>query len=256
MEEEIVRALHRAETERLPVDPLTEKFPSLTPAEAYSIQRELVGRKLREGARVIGRKIGLTSAAMQQALGVGEPDYGLLLDTMAVENGGTIELERLIQPKVEGEVAFVLKKDLRGPALTIADVLSATDYVTPALEIIDSRIRDWKIRLADTIADNASSGMFVLGVERIAVDEVDLPQVEMVLEKNGEKVLGGTGAAVLGNPAFAVAWLGNKLSEFGDELKAGEVILSGSLTAALVVAKGDSVTARFHHLGSAGVRFS
>jgi len=240
----------------LPVDPLTEKFPSLTPAEAYSIQRELVGRKLREGARVIGRKIGLTSAAMQQALGVGEPDYGLLLDTMAVENGGTIELERLIQPKVEGEVAFVLKKDLRGPALTIADVLSATDYVTPALEIIDSRIRDWKIRLADTIADNASSGMFVLGVERIAVDEVDLPQVEMVLEKNGEKVLGGTGAAVLGNPAFAVAWLGNKLSEFGDELKAGEVILSGSLTAALVVAKGDSVTARFHHLGSAGVRFS
>jgi 2-keto-4-pentenoate hydratase len=253
---ELAEALCRAETERKPIAPLTEAHPDLTLEEAYAIQLENVERKLREGHRVVGKKIGLTSKAMQQMLGVDQPDYGHLLDTMAVESGGEVPMDRLLQPKAEAEIAFVLKSDLQGPGLTVADVLSAVDYLVPAIEIIDSRIRDWKIKLADTIADNASSGMFVLGDSRVAVDHVDLRLMGMVLEKNGEVVLTGAGSAVLGNPAIAVAWLANKLSEFGLSLKAGEVILSGALSAAVAVAKGDAVTAHFAHLGSVGVRFT
>ena len=255
-QQDLAEALYRAERERKPITPLTSQHPDLTSEEAYPIQLEIVRRKIKDGGRVVGKKIGLTSKAMQRMLGVDQPDYGHLLDTMAVKDGSQVPINELLQPRVEGEVAFVLREDLCGPEVTEQDVLSATDYLVPAIEIIASRILDWKVQLPDTVADNASSGMFVLGETQASVDQVDLRLVGMVLEKNGEVELTGAGAAVLGNPARAVAWLANKLSEFEISLKAGEVILSGALTAAFEVERGDVVKAEFDHLGSVSVAFS
>lgn len=252
---EIAKTLNRAEIERQPIDPLTDAYPDLTLADAYAIQKEVVSQKLKQGSRVKGKKVGFTSPAVQQMLGMDEPGYGYLLDSGAVGNDEPFPFDRLLQPKVEAEIAFVLKNRLRGPGLTIHDILSATDYLTPAFEILDSRIRDWKIKRADTIADNASHGLFVVGDTRLPVDKIDLPLVEMKLEKNGEVVVTGTGNAVLGNPALSVVWLANKLSEVGLELEAGEVILSGSLSTPLMVAKGDAVSATFGELGSVAIRF-
>ena len=248
-------ALYRAEIERTPIAPLTEIHPDLTVEDAYAIQLQVVDRKLKEGRRVVGRKIGLTSKAMRQMFGVDQPDYGHLLDTMAVVSGGQVPIGELLQPKIEAEIAFVLKRDLPGPGVTQSDLMAATEYVTPALEIIDSRIRDWKIKLADTIADNGSSGRFVVGNSRTPVDQVDLRLAGMVLEKNGEVILTGAGAAASGHPAIGAAWLANTLSEFGRSLKAGEVILSGSLSAAAAVARGDTVQAHLAGLGSVSVTF-
>ncbi len=238
------------------VAPITSLYPDITPAEAYQIQLVTIQRKLEQGYRVVGKKIGLTSQAMQKLLGVDQPDYGHLLDDMVVENGGEIPFHKVLQPRVEGEIAFVLKRDLTGPRVTELDVLQATDYVLPALEIVDSRIADWKITLPDTIADNASSGLYVLGGKPVSVDKVDLAQIGMVLYKNGEIVNTGVGAAALGNPATCVAWLANKLFEFGIVLKAGEVVLSGALSAAANAAPGDHFQARLAHLGEVSVRFT
>lgn len=228
----LATALLEAERERRPIAPLTASWPDLTPADAYAIQLEVLARKLQQGSRVVGKKIGLTSQAIQQMFGVDQPDYGHLLDTMAIADGGQAPMARLLQPKIESEIAFVLERDLQGPGLTAADVLAATDYVVPALEIIDSRISDWQIKLADTIADNASSGLFVVGARKTKVEQLDLRLVGMVVEKNGADALTAAGAAVLGHPANAVAWLGNKMAEFGVSLRAGEVLLSGALAAA------------------------
>jgi 2-keto-4-pentenoate hydratase len=238
------------------VQPITVLDPEITETEAYHVQLVTIERKIREGRRVTGKKIGLTSLAMQKLLGVDQPDYGHLLDDMVVENGGEIPLHRVLQPKVEGEIAFVLKRDLIGPRVTELDVLLATDYVLPALEIVDSRVADWKITLPDTIADNASSGLYVLGGKPIPADQLDLAQIGMVLYKNGEIVNTGVGAAALGNPATCVAWLANKLYTFGIPLRAGEVILSGALSAAVNAAPCDHFHARFAHLGEVSVRFS
>ena len=248
--------LYRAERERKPIAPLTRAHPGLTLEEAYPVQLEIIRRKVQEGQRVVGKKIGLTSSAIQRMFGIDQPDYGHLLDTMAVKNGCTVPMDRLLQPKVEGEIAFVLRDELRGPGVTEQDVVSATDHLAPAIEILGSRILDWKIKLPDTIADNASASMFVLGDAKARVDQVDLRLVGMALEKNGEVKLTGAGAAVLGNPARAVAWLANKLSEFEISLKAGEVILSGALSEALDVKVGDVVRADFDGLGSVSVVFS
>lgn len=248
--------LAQAEIQRKGVEPLTELVDHLSINEAYEVQLVTIGRRLEKGQKIVGKKIGLTSLAMQQLLGVDQPDYGHLLDDMVIENGNKISFDRVLQPKVEGEIAFVLKKDLIGPHVTEADVLEATDYVLPALEIVDSRVADWKIKLQDTIADNASSGLYVLGGKPIPVDQIDLPQVGMVLYKNGEIVNSGIGAAALGNPATCVAWLANKLSEFGIPLKAGEVILSGALSAAISAEPGDFFQARFAHLGEVNVKFT
>ncbi len=253
---ELADALYWAEKRREPIEPLTERYPELTVADAYAIQAEVIARKVREGARVVGKKIGLTSPAMQQMLGVDQPDYGYLLDWMEVADGGRIELGHLIQPRIEGEIAFVLRRDLVGPEVEVEEVLEATEYVVPALEVIDSRIRDWRIRLADTIADNASSGVFVLGKQRWGVSGLDLATVQMVLRCNGKDVLQGVGSAVLGHPARAVAWLARALSAFGERLRAGEVILSGSLGAARPVTSGDLIEADFQQLGTVSVRFA
>ncbi len=252
---DLARALHRAEIEGHPIDPLTDAYPDLTVEDAYAIQKEVLRQKSKQASQVRGRKVGFTSPAVQQMLGMDEPGYGYLLDSGAVANGGQVSFDRLLQPKVEAEIAFVLKDRLRGPGLTIPDVLSATDYLVPAFEIIDSRIRDWRIKSVDTIADNASHGLFVIGDTRLAVNKVDLPGTQMELEKNGEVVATGTGKAVLGNPALSVVWLANKLSEVGGQLEAGEVILSGSLSTPLAVSKGDVVRATFGDLGSVAVRF-
>ncbi|MBX5466183.1 MAG: 2-keto-4-pentenoate hydratase [Firmicutes bacterium] len=247
--------LWEAERTGQPIAPLTEADPSLTVVDAYRIQLGVVERKVAQGEEVVGHKIGLTSKPMQRMLGVGEPDYGHLFRSMWYASGQVIQ-RQLIQPRVEPEIAFVLRRDLAGPGVTLHDVLSATEYVVPALEVIDSRIAAWRIKLVDTVADNASAGCFVLGGQPSPVGAVDLSTVGMVLWKNGEVVETGAGAAVLGHPGWGVAWLANKLAEFGTVLRAGHVVLSGSVSAAVPVAAGDAVRAHFGRLGSVEAAFA
>jgi 2-keto-4-pentenoate hydratase len=254
--DEAARSLYEAEKTRSAIRPLVETYPGLSPGDAYRVQHSLIDRKLEEGARVVGHKIGLTAVAMQQLLGVDQPDFGHILDTMMVANGGSVPRADLIYPRVEAEICFVLAEDLRGPGVTVPRVLAATRFVMASLEIVDSRVADWKITLADTIADNASSCGMVIGSRSIGVEGLDLRLLGMVLEKNGEIVNTAAGAAVLGHPAQAVAWLANKLAEFDVTLKAGEVILPGALSAAVTVQQGDYVQATFDHLGSVSVRFT
>lgn len=247
--------LLRAQEQRIPVEPLLARFPDMTVSQAYQIQMAGINKRLKAGRRIVGKKIGLTSRAMQEAFGVFEPDFGHLLDDMVILNGQTIAANRMLQPRCEAEIAFLLKRDLTGPGVTVADVLAATEAVLPALEIIDSRIADWKIRLQDTIADNASSAFVVLGHAMTPVHGLDLRLIGMVFEKNGRILSTGAGAAVLGHPAAAVAWLANKLHEFDVALKAGEVILSGALAAAAPAAAGDHFRAELDRLGSVSVCF-
>jgi 2-keto-4-pentenoate hydratase len=241
-------ALFDAERGRKPVPPLTEEDGSITVDDAYAIQLANVKRVLAMGHVVSGKKIGLTSPGIQKQLGVNEPDYGHLFAAMDCKDG-RVNTAALIQPKIEGEIAFVLKADLAGGGVSGDDVLGATDYVSAAFEIVDSRVADWRIRLADTIADNASSGRYVLGSVKLGLGEVDLPAVTMKLYKNGEPAGEGTGAAVLGDPCLAVAWLANRLWAYGVTLRAGEVILSGAFSAAPPAKKGDVFTAEFSSFG-------
>lgn len=254
--EQLAAELYQAQQQRVPVDPLTDRFPDITIAQAYQVQLALARRRQAEGRRVVGWKIGLSSKTMQEMLGVSEPDYGHLFDDMVVSTGQSVPAATLLQPRCEGEIAFILGRDLAGPGVTIADVLAATRGVMPALEIIDSRVRDWKIKIQDTIADNGSSAGLVLGDRLTPVEALDLRLVGMALYKNGELVGSGAGAASMGHPAAAVAWLVNKLAEFGLSLKAGEIVLSGSLSIAPFVTAGDTIRADFDRLGSVSVCFA
>ena len=236
--------------------PITETDPQITIDEAYRIQLRVMEMKKAAGQIVVGKKIGLTSLAMQAMLGVKEPDYGHVLNGMVVMEAEKIPAAALIAPRVEGELAFVLKEDLKGPGVTLTDVIRGSEGVIPSLEIIDSRIRDWKIKLPDTVADNASSARIVLGGILTPLPSLDLRTVGMVLEKNGEIAATAAGAAVLGHPAQAVAWLANKLAGYGITLRKGEVILSGSLTAAIPVAAGDFIRADFGPLGDVKTKFA
>jgi 2-keto-4-pentenoate hydratase len=238
------------------VQPVTELNPGLSIKEAYQIQLYTINEELKKGAKITGKKIGLTSKAMQDSLGVNEPDYGHLLNTMEIPDHGTISFKNVLQPRVEAEIAFILKKDLVGPNVSSFDVLNATEAIVPALEIVDSRIKDWKIKLADTIADNASSGMYVLGKTVKRVEDIDLKQIGMNLYKNDRLLNTGVGSAALGDPAKCVAWLANKLSHFGIVLKAGEVVLSGALSAAMPAEKDDHFYAKFAGLGEVHVSFT
>jgi 2-keto-4-pentenoate hydratase len=254
--EAVATDLYKAEKNAAPVDPLTVTYSGLTIEQAYQIQLKGVDMRCTQDARkIVGKKIGLTSVAMQKLLGVTEPDYGHLLDHMIVMEGVSIPRSELLLPKVEGEIAFVLKNALKGPGVTIADVLRATEGVMASIEIVDSRIRDWKIKLPDTIADNASSARFVLGSRLVPVNNLDLRLVGMVFEKNGEIVNTGAGAAVWGHPAASVAWLANRLAPFGISLEAGEIILSGAVTAAVDAQAGDFFHITFQDLGTVGARF-
>jgi len=253
--DEIAQELFVAEQRCLPILPITARYENLQAEDAYRIQLKVLDAKLRSGRTVIGKKVGLTSQAMQKMLGVNEPDYGHLLDNMVIANHGTVSVSSLLLPKVEAEIGFVLKHDLEGPNVNYVDVMMATDYVVPTLEIIDSRIADWKIKLVDTVADNGSSALVVVGDQKTRIEGKDLRTVGMVLFQNGVEVGNGAGAAALGHPAHAVAWLANKLSEFGIGLKAGELILPGALSGAVAVNQGDIVTAKFGGLGSVTVTF-
>ena len=252
----LAEKLLAAEKDRKPIPPLTDTETLLTVDEAYRVQLQVVELKKSSGQIVIGKKIGITSLAMQAMLGVEEPDYGHILNGMVVMEGEKISTAGLIQPRIEGEIAFVLKEELKGPGVTLTDVIRGSEGVIPSLEIIDSRITGWKIKLADTVADNASSARIVLGGKITPLLGLDLRTVGMTLEKNGEVVATATGAAVLGNPPQAVAWLANKLAVYGFSLRKGEVILSGSLTAAVPVAGGDFIRADFGVLGDVKIKFA
>jgi 2-oxopent-4-enoate/cis-2-oxohex-4-enoate hydratase len=248
-------ALFDALTARSPIAPLTASHPEMTIEDAYHVQQRMIARRLAQGDRVIGKKIGVTSKAVMNMLGVHQPDFGYLLDSMVFNEGESVDMDSLIQPKAEGEIAFLLKKDLQGPGVTAADVIAATEGVMACFEIVDSRIQDWKIRIQDTVADNASCGVFVLGDRLVDPRRVDLATCGMVLEKNGEIAVTGAGAATLGSPLTAVAWLANTLGRMGVTLRAGEVILSGALGAMVPVARGDNLRMTIGGIGGCSVRF-
>lgn len=222
---------------------------------AYAVQALGVARRVAEGRRIVGRKIGLTSAAVQAQFGVHTPDYGVLLDDMVVADREPLDLARLVQPRVEAEVAFVLGRDLDSPTTHVADVLRATEFVLPAIEVVDSRIAGWDIRIADTIADNASSGAVVLGTTPRSLDGLDLASVGMSLDHDGEVVSDGSGAACLGSPVIAVAWLARAVARHGRPLRAGEVILSGAL-GPMVPASAGVYRARLDGLGEVRADFT
>jgi 2-oxopent-4-enoate/cis-2-oxohex-4-enoate hydratase len=250
---ELYRALRTATA----VDPLTDRTPSITIDEAYRIQSVLNRLRVeRDGERVVGKKIGVTSRAVQEMLGVTRPDFGVLTTAMACPAGEAVPLEQMVQPRVEGEIAFVLARDLVGPGVTTADVLRATEYVLPCIEVVDSRIRDWRIRIQDTVADNASSGSFVPGDQAVSPLGLDFSLCGMVLERNGEVAATGAGAATLGSPVRAVAWLANTLGALGMPMRAGEVVLSGSLAALVPIGPGDHVRVRIDRIGEVSARFT
>jgi 2-keto-4-pentenoate hydratase len=240
----------------VPVEPLTGRHPDLTIEDAYAIQSRTIGRRIEAGAVIRGRKVGLTSAPMQRMLGVDEPDYGVILDDMLVEDGDAVQLSRLVQPRIEAELAFVMERDLAGPGVTAATALTAIAGVLPAVEIVDSRVADWRITLVDTVADNASSGLLVLGGALHRVVDLDLRLIGVVVTRGGALLDTGAGAAALGNPARCVAWLANKLATFGDSLRAGDVVLPGAVHRMVPVRAGDVFRAEFAHLGAVTVRFS
>jgi 2-keto-4-pentenoate hydratase len=257
-EEVITDSAHRfitAEQRCVPIEPITSLYPDLTEADAYHVQMAVVTANVEHGDRVIGRKVGATSQAIQQLLQINEPIYGTLLESNRVANGEAISLSRLIHPRVECEIAFLLGEDLAGPDIAVTDVSAATQAVMASLEINDPRTREWKIGSREAIADNGVAARFVLGEQRLSIEGLDLPNTTVVLKKNGEEVASATGAAVLGDPARAVAWLANKLAEHHQSLKAGEVVLPGSMTPIYPVGKGDRVEAEFDALGRVAVRF-
>ncbi|RSN66942.1 2-keto-4-pentenoate hydratase [Actinomadura sp. WAC 06369] len=239
-----------------PISPLTTDYPDMSIADAYAVQAVQVKTWTDAGARVKGHKVGLTSAAMQRQLGVNYPDSGVLLDSMFLPENDAIERARFLQPRVEPEVAFVLGRRLAGPGVTAADAVGAVEYVLPALEVIDSRIADWKIKLPDTIADNASSGGVVLGTRPVRLDGLDLALMGCLLHRNGNLIDTGAGGAVLGSPINALVWLANVLGESGQALEPGHVVLPGSITAMVPVAPGDTMTATFAGVGSVTARFA
>ena len=253
--EQLGTELYQALVDAKTVKPLTERHPDISIEDAYQIQKQLMKLRLAAGERVIGKKIGVTSKAVMNMLGVYQPDFGYLTDGMVYNEGQAIPMSRLIQPKAEGEIAFVLKKTLKGPGISSADVLAATEGVMACFEIVDSRIEDWKIKIQDTVADNASCGVFVLGDRLVDPRDVDLNTCGMVLEKNGDIVATGAGAAALGAPANAVAWLANTLGRLGIALEAGEVVMSGSLAIMVPVAAGDNLRVSIGGIGSCSVRF-
>ena len=234
---------------------ITDDHPDMDWDDAYAIQDQILRRKLARGHRLIGLKAGLTSHAKMKQMGVTSPVFGFMTDDYAVPDCGEVTVSELIHPKVEPEIAFVLKRALRGPGCHVGDVLAATEYLLPGIEVIDSRYRDFKFDLKSVIADNTSATRFVVGGVPTPAAGVDLTTLGVVMEKNGQPVAMGVGAAVLGNPASAVAMLANHLAARGEEIPAGTIVLSGGITEAVAVAPGDTVTLRVHGMGATTLRF-
>lgn len=252
-------ALYEALRGRHTIRPLIAQDPSLTIDDAYAISLDFLSRRLKDGEKVVGKKIGVTSKAVQDMLGVHQPDFGFLTDRMYVEGPIDIDAHALIAPRAEAEIAFILKDSLNGPGVTAADVLAATESIAPCFEIVDSRIDDWNIAIVDTVADNASCGVYVMGEQRLPVGDDDLPGLHVAVAKNGAPLSEGYGHAVQGDPAQAVAWLANTLGAHGVTLDAGDVILSGSLVPLAPAAKGDVfemiLSDRGRTIGSCVARF-
>ena len=251
----LAQHLEDCELEARDTTKITEDYPGMDWDDAYAIQDEIRRRKVARGGRIVGLKAGLTSHAKMKQMGVEIPVFGFLADSFAVPDGGECKVAQLIHPKVEPEIAFVTKRALTGPGCHIGAVLAATDFVMPGIEVIDSRYRDFKFDLKSVVADNTSAVRFVVGGRPVAVGEVDLRTAGIVLEKNGEPVAFGAGAAVLGHPAAAIAMLANHLGARGEEIPAGSLILSGGITEAVAVQAGDSVCLRIQGMGSVGMRF-
>ena len=252
----LAHALSDAEHSATPIPPLTEQAPEITSEEAYAIAADILVHELEHGHRVVGRKVGLTNEAMQAAFGIDTPVLGTVFDDTTVRDGGRIKTAELIHPKAEPELAFRLKSPLRGPGVTLEQVLAATDYVFPALEIVDSRVEGWRIKEQDIIADNGVAARVVIGSTRLPAGALNLAMEEVVLYLNGEEFERGRASAVLGNPARSVAWCANKLAEFGQGLRAGEFVMTGTITKAMDVRAGDTVRAEFATLGGVSVRFT
>ena len=247
-------ALHTARGSGTPIEPLTDDHPAMDMADAYRVQQDLVARLLAGGDRVVGYKLGLTSAPMQQMLGVDSPDFAPVLASHVHQDGAEIAVADFIHPRVEAEIALVLSADLAGPDCTAVDAARAVGGAVAAIEIVDSRIRDWKIKLADTIADLASSGAIVLGSNVVPTEGLDVRLIGMAFTRDGELVATGAGAAALGSPLAAVAWLANTLHTVGDSLKAGQFVMTGALHAALDITAGQQFRAEFDRLGPVGLR--
>lgn len=259
--EQAAAALDEAERTRRQIGLLSLRYPGMTMDDAYAVQAAWTAKKLHEGRRIIGRKIGLTSKAMQQALNIDIPDSGVLFDDMLFENGAIIPAGRFIQPRIEAEIAFVMKSDLAGPDVTVADVLAATDYVVPSLEILDTRIlrvdpETKKSRnICDTIADNAADAGLVLGEQRLDPRQIDMRWMGAIVFRDGEVEETGLGAGVLNDPAAGIAWLANRLAIYGDSIRAGEVVLSGSFVRPVEAPSGSNIVADFGAYGTVECRF-
>lgn len=252
---DVAADLWAAHRDRTSIPPLTSSHPGLTVSQAYAVQQINQRRRQAAGATLVGRKIGLTSTPMQQLLGVDEPDYGYILDDMVI-HGDAVDIRQFCAPRVEPEVAFLLRSALRGPGVTAADVREATEAVAVALEIVDSRIADWKVTLPDTVADNASSGAVILGDWVTYTDSLALHETIATLYLNDALIDSGTGAAVMGDPAAAVAWLANALADYQTELQAGQFVMSGSYTTAAFVHAGDVASATISGLGTVSLTFT
>ena len=250
--------LYDALRQRRTLVPLTDRPPDISIDDAYHISLHMLSRREADGEKVVGKKIGVTSKPVQDMLNVHQPDFGFLTDTMHYPDGATIALTEagLMQPRAEGEIAFMLNADLCGPGVTKDDVLAATAWVAPCFEIVDSRIDDWKIKIQDTVADNASCGVFVVGAQHTDPAGLDLATVRMRMTRNGEPAGEGLGSAVQGHPAEAVAWLANTLGAFGIPFRAGELILSGSLAPLIPARAGDRFEMEIDGLGSCSIAFS
>lgn len=248
--------LRQAYLDQSPIESIRGAWPSATVADAYAIQSVNTDFWIKAGRTIVGAKIGLTAKSVQKQLGVDQPDFGTLFADMSVLNGDMVAAGVLLQPKVEAEVAFVLRRALDVSRLTAAELIGAVDYALPAIEIVDSRIEKWDIGIVDTIADNASSGLFVLGMTPVALDRLDLRLCGMVLERNGDQVAFGAGAACLGNPLHALGWLATKMRDVGRPLGTGDIVLAGALGPMVAVRPGDSIEARINGLGSVRVNFA
>lgn len=247
--------LYGALRDRRTVPPLIEQDVSLTINDAYAISLKFLELRRKDGERVVGKKIGVTSKAVQDMLGVHQPDFGFLTNWMHINGDINVDEKALIQPRAEAEIAFILKDSLNGPGVTAEQVIAATEAIAPCFEIVDSRIQDWKIGIVDTVADNASCGVFVLGEARADPRTHDLPSLRVTVTKNGKPLSKGYGSAVQGNPAQAVAWLANTLGAYGVTLDAGDIILSGSLVPLEPAVKGDVFEMTLHGIGTCTAKF-